>query len=225
MRSRSSRRLLLVALALAPGCGSSSPPVEEPVVEREDKSAPDQEAIAVLDRLAGAMAKNRADRLVDVADPVHGLRFWGQPGVCATPLFKVDDRDRGPLTELARGRMETTPPHFLKPDGYWREVAETIRAGLRVVKKNAGDYDLPPEEGLDRAAPWASLDTRKVALGPRELSCLGDDDVGKAGKAPKSEYRFRFRAERGYSSVTVFLVEHDDELRVAHVILVWHYDA
>jgi hypothetical protein len=224
VRSSSSGWLLLIVLALAPGCGSSAPPAEQPV-RRTKKAGPDREAIAVLDRLAGAMAKNRADRLIDVADPVHGLRFWGQPGMCAMPLFKVDDRDTGPLTELARGRMERAPPHFLKPDGYWREVAETIRAGLRVVKENAGRYELPPEEGLDRASPWASLDTRKVALGNRELSCLDDDDVGKAGKAPKSEYRFRFRAERGYSSVTVFLVEHDDELRVAHVILVWHYDA
>lgn len=224
MRTRSTRWLLLGALALAPACGSSSPPAPEPA-PREEKVGPDREAIGVLDRLAGAMAKNRADRLIDVADPIHGLRFWGQPGMCAVPLFKVDDKDTGPLTELARGRMEAAPPHFLKPDGYWREVAETIRAGLRVVKKDAGRYEVPPEEGIERASPWASLDTRKVALGDRELSCMDEEQRGRAGKAPKSEYRFRFRAERGYSSVTVFVVEHRGELRVAHVILVWHYDA
>jgi hypothetical protein len=188
---------------------------------RRDRRA---EAIAVLDKLAGVMRNNNADRMIDVADPRHGLRFWGQPGVCAVPLFRASARDTGTLTGLARERIGSAPPHFTSPSGYWSEAAETIRAGLRVVKDNAGTYDLPPEEELSRAAPWASLDTRKVALGPRELSCLGDD-TSKAGKAPKSEYRYRFRAERGYSSVTVFLTEHDGELRAAHVILVWHYDA
>ncbi len=179
----------------------------------------------MLDKLAGAMRNDRADRLIDVADPVHGLTFWGQPGACAAPMFKVSDKERGQLTALAKSRIGSAPPHYFDPNGYWREVAETIRAGLRVAKKNAGAYDLPPEEGIERAAPWASLDTRKVSPGVRELSCLDEEDADEVRKARRSEYRFRFRAERGYSSVTVFLVEHDGELRVAHVIQVWHYDA
>lgn len=178
----------------------------------------------MLDKLAGAMANDRADRLIDVADPVHGLMFWGQPGACAAPMLKVSFEENGKLTEIARQRIGSAPPHYFDPNGYWREVAETIRAGLRVAKVNAGRYKLPPEEGLDRAPPWASLDTRDVALGERELACLGDR--GKAARAaPRSEYRYRFRAERGYSSVTVFLTEHDRQLKAAHVILVWHYDA
>ncbi|HTE50246.1 MAG TPA: hypothetical protein VK698_05185 [Kofleriaceae bacterium] len=228
MRSRSSGSLLLVVLALlaTAACGSSVPRATEPPpaeggIRRVKRH---RAAIAVLDRLAGAMRNDRADRLVDVADPVHGLRFWGQPGVCAAPLFRVSDHEQGTLTGLARARMGSAPPHFTDRNGYWSEVAETIRAGLRVVKVNAGNYELPPEEELERASAWASLDTRRVALGQRELGCLGDD-VGAAGKAPRAEYRYRFRAERGYSSVTVFLVEHEGELRVAHVILVWHYDA
>jgi hypothetical protein len=217
--------LLTVAFILTAACGSSEPRRTEPPPPVDARKAgPHRDAIAVLDRLAGAMRNDRADRLVDIADPVHGLSFWGQPGVCATPLFKAFAREEGKLSALARERIRDAPPHFTDPDGYWREAAETIRAGLRVVKVNAGKYDLPPEEGLDRAAPWSSLDTRNVALGPRELACLGDMSKA-ADKAPHAEYRYRFRAERGYSSVTVFLVEHAGELRVAHVILVWHYDA
>jgi len=227
--SRSSRRRLLLPLALAGcvACGSSEPrapaaPADgDEVVTRKGRHG---DAVAVLDRLAGAMRNDRAERLADVADPVHGLTFWGQPGACATPLFKVSRAEKeGRLSALAKARIGDVPPHFTDPDGYWRDVAETVRAGLRVVKIDAGRYELPPEEGLDRAPPWASLDTRDPALGPRELACLGDE-VAAAGKAPAREYRYRFRAERGYSSVTVFLVEHAGELRAAHVLLVWHYD-
>lgn len=179
----------------------------------------------MLDRLAGAMRNDRADRLVDVADPVHGLTFWGQPGVCAAPMFQVAEDEQGRLSSLARKRIGSAPPHYFDPDGYWREVAETIRAGLRVVKVNAGSYELPSEDGLDRAPAWASLDTRNVAPGNRELSCLDEEQAGDVKKAKRAEYRYRFRAERGYSSVTVFLVEHKGALRVAHVIQIWHYDA
>ncbi|HWM87774.1 MAG TPA: hypothetical protein VNO33_18095 [Kofleriaceae bacterium] len=217
-----SRALALFLFAALCACGSSAAPAESP--EEKGPPGPKGEAIAVLDKLAGAMRNDRAERLVDVADPVHGLTFWGQPGACAAPMFKVTHEEEGQLTALARKRVGSAPPHYFDADGYWREVAETIRAGLRVAKMNAGKYDLPPEEGLDRAPPWASLDTRNPALGEREFACLGDE-ADEVRKAPRSEYRFRFRAERGYSSVTVFLVEHDGELRVAHVIQVWHYDA
>jgi len=37
----------------------------------------------------------------------------------------------------------------------------------------------------------------------------------------KQVQRYRFRAEVGHSSVTVFMTERG----VSHVILVWHYDA
>ncbi len=225
VRSRSSVVLLLLLVASA--CGSSEPrATDEPGGRGQGrrKSGPYREAVAVLDRLAGAMRNDRADRLADVADPVHGLTFWGEPGACTAPLFKVTNTERGKLSQLARQRIGSAPPHYSNPDGYWREVAETIRAGLRVMEVNAGDYELPPEEGLDRAPPWASLDTRHVALGKRELACL-EEDTKAAGSAPRGEYRYRFRAERGYSSVTVFIVEHQGALRVAHVLLTWHYDA
>jgi hypothetical protein len=214
-----------LALVTAFACGSSEPrSAEPPPVVDARKTGPHSEAIAVLDRLAGVMRNDRADRLADVADPVHGITFWGQPGICPAPLFRADAKEEGKLTAIAKARIGDAPPHFTDPKGYWSEVAETIRAGLRVMKVNGGRYELPPEEGLDRAPAWASLDTRNVALGPRELACLGDD-TKKAGDIPRAEYRYRFRAERGYSSVTVFLVEHKGELRVAHVIQVWHYDA
>jgi hypothetical protein len=216
--------MVLLLFLVASGCGSSQPRPDSREKADESKK-PKREALALLDKLAGAMRNDRADRLIDVADPVHGLAFWGQPGACASPLFKVSDKERGQLTNLARVRVGSAPPHYFDPDGYWREVAETIRAGLRVAKMNAGVYVLPPEEGIERAPPWASLDTRKVAPGARELSCLDDEDADEVRKARRSEYRYRFRAERGYSSVTVFIVEHDGELRVAHVIQTWHYDA
>jgi hypothetical protein len=217
--------LLLVAILAPAACGSSEPEPKQPAAEGATKRGPHGEAFGVLDRLAGAMANNRADRLVDVADPVHGLRFWGQPGACASPLFQVSSEESGPLTALAKERAGDVPPHYTDPNGYWREVAQTIRAGLRVAKVDAGYYELPPEEGLERARPWASLDTRNVALGKRELNCLEGDTRKQAAGAPRSEYRYRFRAERGYSSVTVFLVGHKEGLRIAHVILNWHYDA
>lgn len=229
MISRSGRALLLLyslfsTVALA-ACGSKEPPRAKSVHQRTGaaRSGRQERAVRVLDRLAGAMRNDRADRLIDVADPVHGITFWGQPGACARPLFRVNRREEGKLTALVRARGGDVPPHFTDPNGYWREVAETIRAGLRVVKIDAGPYRLPPEEELERASPWASLDTRRVALGRRELGCL--DDPREAGDVPRAEYRYRFRAERGYSSVTVFLVEHDRQIRVAHVILTWHYDA
>jgi hypothetical protein len=206
------------------GCGGSQsrgPSREEP----DEPRKPNREALTVLDKLAGAMRNDQAERLIDVADPVHGLTFWGQPGACATPLFKVSHKESGQLTVLAKDRIGQAPPHYSDPNGYWREVAETIRAGVRVAKMNAGAYQVPPEERIHRAPAWGSLDTRKVAPGVRELGCLDDEDAEEVRKARRSEYRFRFRAERGYSSVTVFLVEHDGELRVAHVIQVWHYDA
>ena len=220
-----SSALVLLLLLVPAGCGSSQPRPESRERADEEPDKPGREALSVLDKLAGAMRNDRADRLIDVADPVHGLTFWGQPGACASPLFKVSDKERGQLTSLARARVGSAPPHYFDPDGYWREVAQTIRAGLRVATMNAGAYDLPPEEGIERAPPWASLDTRKVAPGVRELSCLDEEDADEVRKARRSEYRFRFRAERGYSSVTVFLVEHDGELRVAHVIQTWHYDS
>lgn len=216
--------MIVVLLALC-ACGASATRTQDSPDDTADDKKPGREALAVLDKLAGAMRNDRADRLVDVADPVHGLMFWGQPGACAAPLFKVSHEERGQLTNLAKVRIGSAPPHYFDPNGYWREVAETIRAGLRVAKMDAGAYDLPPEEGIERAPPWASLDTRKVAPSQRELACLDDKDADEVRKARRSEYRFRFRAERGYSSVTVFLVEHDGELRVSHVIQVWHYDA
>lgn len=218
--------LLAPALALAShGCGAAEQRGAEPnAADAAPRIAAHRQAMGVLDKLAGAMRNDRADRLVDVADPVHGLTFWGQPGVCAAPLFRVSNREEGTLTALARKRAPDAPPHFTDRKGYWSEVAETIRAGLRVVKLDAGAYELPPEDELDHAPVWASLDTRDPALGPRELGCLGDR-AADVDKAPHQEYRYRFRAERGYSSVTVFLVEHEGELRIAHVILVWHYDA
>jgi hypothetical protein len=206
-------------------CGASSSGGTEKTDEPDEEPKPEAEAIALLDKLAGAMRNDRADRMVDVADPVHGLTFWGQPGACATPLFRVDTEESGRLTQLARKRVGPAPPHYFDPKGYWSEVAQTIRAGLRVVKVNAGDYEVPPEEGIERAPAWASLDTRKVAPGKAELQCLDDEDKKRVRRAKRSEYRYRFRAERGYSSVTVFLVEHEGALRVAHVIQVWHYDA
>ena len=216
--------LLLVALS---GCGSSAPRTvdrgQEPPADPK-KTGKYRDAVAVLDKLAGAMANDRADRLADVADPEHGLAFWGQPGACPAPLFRVSNEERGRLTVLARTRILQAPPHFIDPNGYWREVAQTIRAGLRVAGVDSGEYDLPPEEGLDRAPPWASLDTRDVSI-KRELTCLDPQDRRAVSAAPRSEYRYRFRAERGYSSVTVYLVEHDGQLRVTHVILTWHYDA
>ena len=219
-----SSAVVLLLVVISSGCGSSQPRRDSPD-RADDSKKPKREALQVLDKLAGAMRNDRADRLIDVADPVHGLTFWGQPGACASPLFKVSHEESGQLTVLAKDRIGQTPPHYTDPDGYWREVAETIRAGLRVARMDAGSYDLPPEEGIERAPPWASLDTRKVAPGQRELSCLDEEDADEVRKARRSEYRYRFRAERGYSSVTVFLVEHEGELRVAHVIQTWHYDA
>jgi len=217
--------LVLLLLPVLSSCGASSSAGTETTEEKAEKPKPGAEARALLDRLAGAMRNDRADRLVDVADPVHGLTFWGQPGACATPLFRVTHEEDGRITQLARKRIGSAPPHYFDPRGYWSEVAETIRAGVRVMKMNAGSYDVPPEEGIQRAPAWASLDTRKVAPGKRELDCLDPKDRRSVRRADRSEYRYRFRAERGYSSVTVFLVEHDGELRVAHVIQVWHHDA
>jgi hypothetical protein len=211
------------AVALA-ACGAREAPREKKDRPRAGlRAGPRDQAVRVLDRLAGAMRNDRADRLADVADPVHGITFWGQPGACPRPLFRAMRGEDGKLTAIARERAGDVPPHFTSPDGYWREVAETIRAGLRVFKVDAGGYRLPPEDQLERATPWASLDTRHVALRKSELSCLEDRDA--AGDAPRGEYRYRFRAERGYSSVTVLLVEHDRQIRVAHVMLTWHYDA
>ena len=82
------------------------------------------------------------------------------------------------LRDLAKKRIGSAPPHYTNLEGYWRDVTVTIRAGLRVIKLSGAttfycpDYLLLPEEGIDRALPWASLDTKTVALGKRELGCL-----------------------------------------------------
>jgi hypothetical protein len=222
---RSGSRLLLLLAAIAPACASAPTPAPDKEAGGDDAPRPERAALALLDKLAGAMRNDLAERLVDVADPVNGVTFWGQPGACASPLFRVSAKETGPLTALAKERIGSAPPHYFDRNGYWREVAETIRSGLRVVKLNRGHYELPPEEKLDRAPAWASLDTRNVALGDRQLSCLSEEEAAQVRKTRRADYRYRFRAERGYSSVTVFLIERDGELRVEHVIQVWHYDA
>jgi hypothetical protein len=215
-------RLAVALLCTTVACGSAEPGPER--AEPSPRLEPTREAVMVLDKLAGGLRSDRAVRVAEVVDPEHGLVFWGQPGACAAPLFRVFVEDTGLLSQLASERIVGAPPHYKDPDGYWREVAEAIRGGLRVVNVDAGRYQVPPEKDLERAPSWASLDTRDVALGDRDHACTGRVPKS-ANRVPASEYRFRFRAERGYSSVTVYLVEHGGELKVAHVLLTWHYDA
>ncbi len=176
------------------------------------------QALARLGRLAAAMKVDDASRALSVGDPQSGIVFWGQPGAYPRPLFRVRPGSRGPLSLLAE--RAGADSYYVEPAGYWREVGVALERALAVARTDAGPYAVPPEETIERAPPWGSLDTRSVRLGEKDYPALGEDGE-IAGLVEKQVQRYRFRAEVGGSSVTVYLTEGG----VSHVILVWHYDA
>ena len=202
-------RSLLLALGLA-ACaggspGSSSPPGAD-------------QALARLGRLAAALQADDARRALAVGDPRDGIVFWGQPGAYPRPLFRARPGSGGPLSTLAE--RAGADSYYVEPTGYWREVGVALERALAVARIDAGPYAVPPEEEIQRAPPWGSLDTRGVRLGEKDYPSLAEEPE-TAGLVEKQVQRYRFRAEVGGSSVTVFMTERG----VSHVILVWHYDA
>lgn len=203
-------RALCFAIGLLTACGGapagrSSPPGADQALER-------------LGRLAAAMKADDARGALAVGDSRDGIVFWGQPGAYPRPLFRARPGSGGPLSVLAE--RAGADGYYVEPTGYWREVGVALERALAVARIDAGPYAVPPEEEIQRAPPWGSLDTRGVRLSEEDYPSLAEE-AGTANLVDKQVQVYRFRAEVGGSSVTVFLTERG----VSHVILVWHYDA
>lgn len=203
-------RGLLFAIGLLTACGGAPP-------GRSSPAGADQ-ALARLERLAAAMKADDARRALAVGDSRDGIVFWGQPGAYPRPLFRAPPGSNGPLSVLAE--RAGADAYYIEPTGYWREVGTALERALAVARIDAGPYAVPPEEELQRAPPWGSLDTRGVRLSEKDYPSLAEEAETR-NLVDKQVQVYRFRAEVGGSSVTVFLSERG----VSHVILVWHYDA
>jgi hypothetical protein len=203
-------RGMFLAIAVLAACGGAP-------AGRSSPAGADQ-ALARLARLAAAMKADDARRALAVGDSRDGIVFWGQPGAYPRPLFRARPGSGGPLSVLAE--RAGADAYYIEPTGYWREVGTALERALAVARTDAGPYAVPPEEEIGRAPPWGSLDTRQVRLGERDYPSLAEE-AETAGLVENQVQLYRFRAEVGGSSVTVFLTERG----VSHVILVWHYDA
>ena len=205
------RPLLVIAgLTSALGaCGGARPAASPPGTDQ---------ALARLRRLATALQTDDSGRALAVGDSRDGIVFWGQPGAYPRPLFRARPGASGPLSNLAE--RANADGYYVEPAGYWREAGVTLERALAVARFDAGPYQVPPEEALRQAPPWGSLDTHAVRLGPEDYPSL-EEESEIAGLIARQAQRFRFRAEVGGTSVTVFMTERG----VSHVILVWHYDA
>jgi len=200
-------RLVLVC-SLAAACGAKAAP----------RPPGADQALDRVRRLAAAMQADDAMRALAVGDPADGIVFWGQPGAYPRPLFRAPPGSNGPLSVLAE--RAGADGYYLEPTGYWRETGAALERALAVARIDAGPYQVPPEEAIERAPPWGSLDSNRVRLGADDYPSLADERE-TADLVKKQVQRFRFRAEVGGTSVTVFMTDRG----VSHVIVVWHYDA
>ncbi len=203
------RSLLVAAVALVTSCGGGG---------RSARPAGAEQALARLGRLAAAMQADDANRALAVGDPRDGIVFWGTPGAYPRPLFRVPFGANGPLSAFAQ--RADADGYYTEPSGYWREAGAALERALAVARIDAGPYRVPPEEELERAPPWGSLDTHGVTLTAGEYPAL-DEESDTAELARRQIQRYRFRAEVGGSSVTVYMTERG----ITHVILTWQYDA
>ena len=202
--------VVVVVGCAAAGCGGA--PSGSP------GSAGQEQALARLRRLAAALAADDTYRALEVGDARDGIVFWGQPGAYPRPLFRLPPGASGPLSRFAE--RAGADGYYTDPTGYWREVGATLDRALAAYRVDAGPYAIPPEEELERAPPWGSLDTRGVRLSEKDYPSL-EQDRDTALLTARQVQRYRFRAEVGGSSVTVFMSERG----ITHVILVWHNDA
>lgn len=211
--------LLLTSLVAA--CGGGPAAGELPANRRagsDEAKMDDDEALGALRELAAAMKADDANRALAHGDPKDGIVFWGQPGAYPRPLFRAPPGSSGPLSVIAS--RAGADSYYVEPSGYWREVGVTVERALAVARTDAGAYSVPPEEELERAPSWGSLDTRGVRLSEKDYPALADEPETAALVSGQVQ-RYRFRAEVGGSSVTVFMTDRG----VSHVILLWHYDA
>jgi hypothetical protein len=203
-------RALIAIAGLCAACGSAA--------TGSRGGAGTDQALAQLRRLAAALQADDANRALAVGDSRDGIVFWGTPGAYPRPLFRAPPGSSGPLSTIAE--RANADAYYTDPAGYWREAGVALERALAGARIDAGRYAVPPEEDLERAPPWGSLDTRGVTLTARDYPAL-EEESGTAGLARRQRQRFRFRAEAGRSSVTVYMTERG----VSHVILTWHYDA
>jgi hypothetical protein len=220
MSGRPLRRLfaLMALLAACRGGASRQLPASRAGAAGPSVAGTTDEALAALRELAAALRADDARRALAVGDSRDGIVFWGQPGAYARPLFRVPPGSSAPLSVLAE--RAGADAYYVEPTGYWREVGTALEQALAVARIDAGPYAVPPEEELERAPPWGSLDTRGVRLVASDYPAL-DEEAATARLVARQVQRYRFRAELHGASVTVFLTERG----VSHVILVWHYDA
>jgi len=203
------RSLVVALVTLGTACGASRAPGSTPGTDA---------ALARLRRLATAMQADDARRALAVGDPRDGIVFWGTPGAYPRPLFRVPPGANGLLSVFAD--RANADGYYTDPSSYWREAGAVLERALAASRIDAGPYQVPPEEQLKRAPPWGSLDTHGVTLTAKEYPAL-DEESDTAELARRQVQRYRFRAEVGGSSVTVYMSERG----VTHVILTWHYDA
>jgi hypothetical protein len=202
-------RSLVAVVALGTACAGGS---------RSSRPAGTEQALARLGRLAAAMQADDARRALAAGDPRDGIVFWGTPGAYPRPLFRVPAGSNGLLSVFAE--RADADGYYTEPSGYWREAGSVLERALAVAQIDAGAYQVPPEEELKRAPPWGSLDTHGVTLTAKEYPAL-DEESETSALAKRQVQRYRFRAEVGGSSVTVYMSERG----ITHVILTWHYDA
>lgn len=203
------RSLVVALVALASACGASRAPGSTPGTDA---------ALARLRRLAAAMQADDARRALAVGDPRDGIVFWGTPGAYPRPLLRVPPGANGLLSVFAE--RADADAYTTDPSGYWREAGAALERALAVARIDAGRYQMPQEEELERAPPWGSLDTHGVTLTAKEYPAL-EEESDTAELAQRQVQRYRFRAQVGRSTVIVFMTERG----VSHVILTWPYDA
>ena len=203
------RSLVVTFVALGTACAGGG---------RSSRPPGTEQALARLGRLAAAMQADDAWRALEVGDPRDGIVFWGTPGAYPRPLFRVPAGSNGLLSQFAE--RASADGYYTEPSGYWREAGAVLERALAVAQIDAGPYQVPPEDELKRAPPWGSLDTHRVTLTAKEYPAL-DEESEASELAKRQVQRYRFRAEVGGSSVTVYMTERG----ITHVILTWHYDA
>lgn len=234
--ARAGSALLVATLA---GCGAAQGPVAAPEPEPEQSAAAEQDsapevsgtgatpedvaaARAVLAQLGSAINARDADALRQLADPVDGMWLWSQPGCCLTPAYLLrPDWGDDPFAreqELVRSAV------------FFEEVGSTLAATLPVMGQDLGPYDIPPEEALETAPPWASLDTDGDAIRSRLLdfaqSLEGEEHIAEV-LAILERAPIVLELDSAFHSaiVRVVITKRGDRLHVAHVQLHWLYDA
>jgi hypothetical protein len=199
-------------------------PEQTPSGEVETGVTPEDLVAAreLLAQLDAAVRARDAQALRQLADPVDGLWLWSQPGCCLAPALALrPDSGDDPFAreqELIGSAM------------FFEEVGATLAAALPIMGQDLGPYDVPPEEALESAPPWASLNTDRDAIRARHLELARmQEGEGHATEVEaileRAPIWLELDAALHSAIVRVVITKRGDRLHVAHLELHWLYDA